>query len=188
MPRCSLRSRGGSSPCSPCSPPRGGSARVRVAPVPAPNGAALDLRCAPQPLKSVGTKGVPPRRLWLPARVEQRAAREANQRELSALMRLLVAHRLAHRTGYWEKKGVARSRLLFRLPGDLTTVWRKQRHGGTSRTRELGSPLWLLSLACFEHLIAGLAEPFAGNAPIRTGQKPRIDDQQPEKDGAVLPL
>ena len=47
MPRCSLRARGGSSPCSPCSPPSGGCAWLRVAPVPAPSGAALALRCAP---------------------------------------------------------------------------------------------------------------------------------------------
>jgi hypothetical protein len=48
VPRCSLRARGGSSPCSPCSARNRACAWLRVAPVPAPSGAALALRCAPR--------------------------------------------------------------------------------------------------------------------------------------------
>jgi hypothetical protein len=60
VPRCSLRARGGSSPCS---RPKPGAARgcARL-PVPAPSGAALALRCAPCRVGGVGTKGVPPQR------------------------------------------------------------------------------------------------------------------------------
>lgn len=57
-PWCSERSRGGSSPCSPCSPPSGGCAWLRAGPVPALR-TALDRPCAPRPPEGVGTKGVP---------------------------------------------------------------------------------------------------------------------------------
>jgi len=79
MPRCSLRARGGSSPCSPCSPPSGGCAWLRVAPVPAPSGAALALRCAPRRPERVGTRGVPTLNPWPPARVEQGAGQGSQQ-------------------------------------------------------------------------------------------------------------
>ena len=70
VPRCSLRARGGSSPCSPCSARSRACAWLRVAPVPAPSGAALALRCAPWRPGRRRTKGVPPQRRQegLPAR------------------------------------------------------------------------------------------------------------------------
>ncbi len=40
----------------------GGCAWLRAGPVPAPSGAALALRCAPQPPEGVGTKGIPTHR------------------------------------------------------------------------------------------------------------------------------
>ena len=59
LPRCSDRARGGSSPCSPCSPPRGGCAWLRVAPVPArKRRAALALSSAPVPPEAMAP-GVP---------------------------------------------------------------------------------------------------------------------------------
>ncbi len=79
VPRCSLRARGGSSPCSPCSPPSGGCAWLRVAPVPAPRGAALALRCAPRRPERVGTRGVPTLNPWPPARVEQGVEQESKR-------------------------------------------------------------------------------------------------------------
>ncbi len=64
MPQCSGPSRGGSSPCSPCSRPRGRCAWLRVAAVPArEERPALDRPCAPRPAGAVGTKGVPTLRL-----------------------------------------------------------------------------------------------------------------------------
>ena len=53
LPRCSVRARGGSSPCSPCSPPTAavrGSARLRCRAAP-----ALALPCAPVPPVGVAT-------------------------------------------------------------------------------------------------------------------------------------
>ena len=50
--------------------------RLRVAPVPAPRGAALALRCAPGRPERVGTRGVPTLNPWPPARVEQGAGKE----------------------------------------------------------------------------------------------------------------
>jgi len=76
VPRCSLRARGGSSPCSPCSPPRGGCAWLRAGPVPAPSGAALALRCAPQPPGGVGARNAPRHRPRL-RQVEQGTGQEA---------------------------------------------------------------------------------------------------------------
>jgi len=43
-------------------PEAGRCAWLRAAPVPAPSGAALALRCAPCRMVGVGTKGVPPQR------------------------------------------------------------------------------------------------------------------------------
>ena len=62
VPWCSLRARGGSSPCSPCSARNRACAWLRAGPVPMPSGIALALRCAPGRIGGVGTKGVPPHR------------------------------------------------------------------------------------------------------------------------------
>ena len=59
--------------------PARGCAWLRVAPVPAPSGAALALRCAPRRPGRVGTRGVPTINPWPPARVEQGAAQGSKQ-------------------------------------------------------------------------------------------------------------
>jgi len=60
-------------------PEAGRCAWLRVAPVPAPSGAALALRCAPWPPEGVGTRGVPTLNPWPPARVEQEAGQGSKQ-------------------------------------------------------------------------------------------------------------
>ena len=72
---------------------------LRVAPVPAPSGAALALRCAPRRPEGVGTRGVPTINPWPPARVEQGAGQGSKQaREEGSSIR-----------GRWLRVGVLRA-------------------------------------------------------------------------------